>query len=387
MQPIKNKNLQIVEILPLIDSVAADGPSYSVLRLCKSLVDQGLNIKLLNCDSGKIHNTPSFLQRFKFGFGPRRLCRSPRMLSWLKNFAIKDQIGVIHSHGLWTMPTIYPYFITKKHNIHHIVSPRGSLAKWAMESGSIVKKFFWPIYQNRSLKGASCFHATSESEYKDIRRMGFKQPVAIIPNGVDIPDLIVKYQQEKRTLLFLGRINPIKGLDMLLPAWKLVQDKFPDWQLHIVGPDSRGYLTEVKNMAIELNLQRIKFLGLLTGEAKWSTYQNAELFILPSYTENFGMSIAEALASGLPVITTKGTPWSNLQPKNCGWWVDADITKLAQAMEASMSMSSEDLETMGQNGRKWMIEDFSWENIARMMAATYSWVLNEGVRPECVVLD
>ena len=387
IKPNKIDKKQIVEILPLIDSLAADGPSYSVIRLCESLLEQNLNIQLFNCELTEIDNPPFFLKRFPLGGGPKRLCRSPKMFKWIQDLAIKEQIRLIHSHVLWSIPTIYPLWIGKKYNIPHIISPRGSLAKWAMDSGLIIKKLYWPIFQHKALKNATCLHATSKSEYLDIRRLGFKQPVAIIPNGIDIPDLLVKSPQKMRTLLFLGRINPIKGLDMLLPAWKIIQDKYPDWQLQIVGPDSRGYLVEVKNMADRLNLRRVEFSGLLTGDAKWSAYQNAELFILPSYTENFGVSVAESLASGLPVITTKGTPWSELESHNAGWWVDIDMIKISQCMESAMSLSRSELMNMGQRGRKWMKDDFSWDKIAQMMADTYRWVCKEGGRPECVVLD
>jgi glycosyltransferase involved in cell wall biosynthesis len=193
--------------------------------------------------------------------------------------------------------------------------------------------------------------------------------------------------QKIRTLLFLARINRIKGLDMLLPAWRAIQNKFPNWQLQIIGPDSNGYLQKIKQMAVELKLERVEFSGTLTGTDKLSAYQNAELFILPSYTENFGMSIAEALASGTPVITTKGTPWEILIEHNAGWWVDINVNALIECLEDALKLSHQDLQVMGYAGRQLMIDKYSWEHIGRMMHDTYNWVINGGTKPECIYLD
>lgn len=372
----------IIHLLPLMSD--ADGPSYSVVRLCQSLIKQGINLLLINCDCTRIKSVPTFLIRFPLGFGHKKLCRSPSMYNYLNQISKNKIPSLIHSHGLWTMPNIYSWWIGKKYNIPVIISPRGSLAKWAMNSGSLIKKIFWPLWQKPALIDAKCLHATSVAEFMDIRRLGFTQPVAIIPNGIDIPEYIPAKPQEIRTLLFLARINPIKGLDMLLPAWKSVQDRFPEWQLQIAGPDSRGYLHQVKQMVQKLELKRITFSGLITGKDKLLAYQNAELFILPSYTENFGMSIAEALASGTPVVTTKGTPWQSLIQHNAGWWVDLDINSIIKCLNEALSLKPEQLTAMGYNGRQLMIDEFSWEHIGSMMQQTYNWIINNTTAPECI---
>jgi len=375
----------IIEVLPIISGKAADGPSYSVTRLCEILIKLNLNITMINCDCTKISTPPTYIKRFSLGYGPKRLCRSPAMYRWLEQLAINNEINLLHSHGLWTMSSIYPGLIGHKYDIPLVISPRGSLADWAFNSGSFVKKIFWPLYQRPALNKAACLHATSEAEYLDIRRYGFKQPVAVIPNGIDIPPLLTsKPIDGKRTLLFLGRINPIKGLDLLLPAWAAIQHKFPDWQLHIAGPDSRGYLKVVKKMAENLKLERIEFLGLLSGDDKWRAYQTAEIYILPSYTENFGVTIAEALASGVPAIVTRGTPWAELGIRNAGWWIGISIDALEGCLHGALNKSPQELSMMGQNGKSWMIQDFSWDIVGQKMKATYSWLINGGAIPDCV---
>jgi glycosyltransferase involved in cell wall biosynthesis len=286
------------------------------------------------------------------------------------------------------MPNVYPGWVAKKTKVPLIVSPHGTLSEWAMQNGSPVKQLFWSLIQRSALKATTCFHATAESEYCDIRRMGFKQPVAIIPNGIDIPTALPKQPYRKyRTLLFLGRIHPIKGLDMLLPAWAAVQQRFPDWQLKIVGPDNDGYLQEMKKLAIELNLERIEFTGALFDQEKWEAYQNAELFVLPTYSENFGISVAEALAVGIPAIVTKGAPWQNLEAHHAGWWIDTNIDALTSSLECALKLSNDQLEAMGKQGKKWMEDEFSWQQIAHMMNKTYEWVIEGGTPPEWIKFD
>jgi glycosyltransferase involved in cell wall biosynthesis len=320
---------------------------------------------------------------FPIGFGPKKLGRSPKLRKWLKNEGKTNTNLIIHSHGLWLMANIYPSAITNMYNIPLIVSPRGSLTKYAMSIGSKFKLLYWRFVQKPALENVSLFHATAESEYEDIRNMGFKQPVAIIPNGIDIPNYIACNKSNVRTLLFLGRLHPNKGLNMLLNAWKAVEDKFPDWKLIIVGPheglydNGKDYFSKVLNLVKELDIKRIEFSGALYGRNKWQAYADADLFVLPSYSENFGMTVAEALASGIPAIVTKGAPWSGLESQNAGWWINIGEDYLVETFNESLSLSQEKLKDMGQNGRKWMEKDFSWQSIGQRMGETYKWLSDQ----------
>ena len=381
--------MRVVHVVPSITNEAS-GPSYSVVRLCESLIANGQDVTLTALDFLREPNPRDFLKTFSLGWGPRRLGRSPAMRKWLLEQADSGESDLFHNHSLWMMPNVYPGQAARNSGIPLVVSPRGTLSGWAMQSGSPVKRIFWPLLQRPALTAASCLHATAESEYKDIRRMGFSQPVAIIPNGVDIPEAKLKAAKDDQTLLFLGRIHPIKGLDVLLPAWRAVQDRFPKWRLKIVGPDNRGYLGEMRRLASDLRLERIEFMGALFGAHKWPAYQQADLFVLPTYSENFGMSVAEALAAGTPAIVTKGAPWSGLDAHQSGWWIDIGIDPLVACLEQALGYPPDKLKAMGQHGRDWMQADFSWANIGRRMTETYHWLLSGQKvtsKPDWIFLD
>ncbi|MCP9451546.1 MAG: glycosyltransferase [Nitrospira sp.] len=364
----------------------AGGLSYSVVRLCESLIKQGHDITLSVLNDPPRLSYPHFVRAFPMGIGPRKLGRSPAMARWLAREGSSRTVDILHSHSMWMMPNVYPGIVARRYRIPLIVSPRGTLSSWAMASGSFVKRFFWPLVQRPAISAAACFHATAESEYEDIRRLGFRQPVAIIPNGIDIPEPIPKREQPLRTLLFLSRIHPKKGLDLLLPAWQAVQDHFPAWRLVIAGPrDSDGYLEKMQALAAQLELKRLEFIGEVKGAQKWETYSQADLFVLPTYSENFGNVVAEALASGIPAIVSKGAPWAGLVEKRAGWWIDIGVAPLVSCLMQALALSSDQLSEMGQRGRRWMQEEFSWDCLGHRMTRTYEWIIHGGVKPAWVI--
>jgi len=185
--------------------------------------------------------------------------------------------------------------------------------------------------------------------------------------------------------LFLGRIHPVKGLKNLVEAWHRVRPA--GWHCILAGPDKAGHQTELEALLRQRNLASVfEFPGMMEDEQKWALLREADLFVLPSFTENFGISVAEALACGVPVITTKGTPWRNLVDHRCGWWVDIGVEPLAAALRKATSLSDQQRYEMGQRGRRLIAEKYSWPKIGREMKAVYEWVLNGGTPPACVNL-
>ncbi|MDP3768931.1 MAG: glycosyltransferase, partial [Dehalococcoidia bacterium] len=231
----------------------------------------GEDVTLAAMDLGSRGGGPPFLKLFPIGAGPRAAGRSPQMWRWLLDEAAGGRVDVLHSHGMWQMNAVYPGWAAKRRGVKLVVSPRGAFSRWAMSHGSWTKQVFWPLLQRPALERACCLHAASDAEYEDIRRLGFRQPVAVIPNGVDVPLTARPRASSQRTLLYLGRIHPTKGIDTLLAAWAEVMSRFPDWRLAIVGTDTvygarGGYQEELKAFAAARRLARVSFDPPMYGE-------------------------------------------------------------------------------------------------------------------------
>lgn len=297
---------------------------------------------------------------------------------------------MVHNHGLWKMPNVYAGWLKRRaRNVKLVIAPRGTLSDWAFTSGSFSKRIFWTVFQKQALGVADCFHATSKQEYLDIRSKGYKQPIAVIPNGVEVPSLYPNTDSALRhkTLLFLGRIAPVKGIEDLLHAWSSVMLRYPDWRLKIVGPDDAGHLQKMRDLSDSLQLINIEFQQPVFGNEKNLEYQRADLFILPSHSENFGMSVAEALVNATPVIVCKGAPWAEVEVHAAGWWCDNGAEALRGALDEAMQLPASALGLKGARGREWMIKEFSWQHVALKFDETYDWLVRGGRVPDWVYLD
>jgi glycosyltransferase involved in cell wall biosynthesis len=366
----------------------ASGPAYSVRRLCEALLAAGTPAQLavLNWIPGS--PSPDYVQRFPLGFGPRRLGRSPAMAKWMIEQVRLGRVQIIHNHGLWMLNNVYPGRARRAGDVRLVMSPRGTVSAWAWNHHRGRKWVMWHLLgQKQAMRVADAFHATSEEEFLDLRRLGFRQPVCVLPNGVDVPPLAAKPQGQTKTLLYLGRIHKKKGIDLLLRAWSVVERKVPDWQLVVAGPDDGGYLAQYQRLAAELGVLRVSFPGPVYGADKLALYRSAHLYVLPTQSENFGMTVVEALAAGTPAIVTKGAPWAKLVEHDAGWWIDIGVDPLVAALEAALALPDERLIDMGRNGRAWIERDFSWIEIARRMAAFYGWLRRGGPMPAWVRAD
>jgi glycosyltransferase involved in cell wall biosynthesis len=237
------------------------------------------------------------------------------------------------------------------------------------------KTLAWWFYQRRDLMRAHCHHTTAETEAQNVRRLGLGVPVRLISNGVDLPKALTKKkatarQNGSRIALFLGRIYPVKGLPMLVDAWARVRPN--GWMLRIAGPDEAGHRAEVENAITAAGLSdTISFLGPVNGRAKQSVFLEADLFVFPTHSENFGMAIGEALAHGLPVLATKRAPWPMLPERGCGWWVDATVDGVAEGLKQATSQDSETLQAMGARARGLIAAQFGWANVAKQFINMY----------------
>jgi glycosyltransferase involved in cell wall biosynthesis len=383
----------IIHVIAGLDA-AHGGPSYSVPRLCSALAAAGANAELFSVATADRHATCGNLDRgrcFTLDWAHFPVLRELRCSSGLVR-ALHDtawKVDLIHSHGLWLMPNVEAGRAALRARKPFIVAPRGMLASAALAFSHTKKRIVWALLQGEVVRRAACIHATSEQEHDEIRAFGLKNPIAIIPNGIDVPELnrhSTAATKSSRTVLSLGRVHPKKGLDRLIRAWAKVESVYPEWRLRIVGPDELGHAGELAALTARLKMQRISIEGSVAGEAKTALYREADLFVLPTLNENFALTVAEALAAGTPVITTKGTPWHGLAREGCGWWIDHGVEPLETALTKAMTMKREALQLMGAKGRAWMVRDFGWDRVARDMLDVYRWLVLGGEPTDTVRL-
>lgn len=374
--------MRVIQVVPQI-SEQASGPSYCVSSLSSELAEGRVDVQLHVLGAEQPDVEGAHVVGHPGWSMPKKLGVSPHMRRSLADQA--SEADIMHNHSLWMMPNVYSGQAVRGNKCRLVVSPHGTLAPWALRRSRWSKRLAWALGQGQVVRKAHCLHATSQMELKSIRDRGLKNPVAVIPNGIHLPPLQKHDDADgQKTLLFLGRIHPVKGVDNLLKAWRTIQDHHPSWRLRIAGPDNGGYMEAMATLANDLATQRVEFVGPVYGEAKWKAYQSADLYVLPTRTENFGVTIAEALASGVPAIVTKGAPWNGLEQKSCGWWIDHGVDALTDCLSDAMTLPKTRLLEMGQRGRHWMREDFSWQRVSSEMLSTYQWLLGGGAPPAFV---
>jgi len=308
----------------------------------------------------------------------------------LKQFLSKVNCDIFHGNGIWQFPVHYMCLAAQKRKIPYVISLHGMLEPFALKHSIIRKKIALLLYQFNDIARANCIHATAMKEAINIRNLGFKNPIAIIPNCIDINEysfIKKKKGKEKKTLLFFSRIHPIKGIELLIDAWERVELKYRNnWIVKIAGNGEEKYINYLHKYILKKKLDKSIFLiGPKFGQEKKETFQNADLFILPSYSENFGIVVAEALASAIPVITTKNAPWEDLYDYSCGWWVDSNIEQIAQAIQSGITLTDNERQNMGNIGRQLIIDKYSLENITNKMLELYNWLIKNGNKPDFIL--
>lgn len=373
-------------------SATHGGPFYSVPRLCEALEFAGMDASLFSVaiEPTTSHSPQSTRYRdfrFPWDYAHWPVLRGLRCSSALSVAVESAAKGadIVHDHGIWLLPNVIAGRTAARFGKPFIVSPRGMLAPEALAFSRLKKQMFWYLLQETPVRRAACLHATSDQEHREIRAFGLGNPVAVIPNGIDLPDGAgLGTPGAERVVLALGRIHPKKGLDVLVRAWAQIAADRGDWRLRIIGPAELDHDAELQSLALSLGATGLTIEGPMYGDAKTAALRDADLFVLPTRNENFGLTVAEALAAGTPVIATKGAPWSALEVEGCGWWIDHGVEHLATALSHTMAMPRETLKAMGAKGRAWMARDFSWDRVAKDMMAVYRW-LARGEDPPAVV--
>ncbi|PEN06513.1 hypothetical protein CRI93_09530 [Longimonas halophila] len=368
----------------------AGGPSRTVSALCEALGEHSTSVELVTTDAGGKGQamTPS-AEAAQTTFVPSHPLWTRVRQFYTATRARIHQTGaeLVHDHGVWLLTNAASYYAAQAQGVPYVLTPRGMLEPWALNHNAWKKNLVWYAYQHRILKGAALLHATAPAEATHLRALGLDAPIVVAPNGVTVPQ---QWKQKSdsgtmRQALFLSRVHPKKGLLNLMEAWAAVDP--PDWELVIAGPDENDHQSEVEARAVELGItDQVSFPGSIPDAEKWALYRASDLFVLPTFSENFGVVVAEALASGIPAITTTGAPWSVLEERDCGWWIETGVDPLVEALREATTCSDAERLAMGRYGRELVKERFAWPAIAQTLAGAYRWLLDPTVgRPESVV--
>lgn len=291
--------------------------------------------------------------------------------------ALLEQVrwaDVVHLHAAYSFPTIPTLLAARMLRRPVVWTPHGALQRWS-GSRRVVLKSLWEKVCIAIGSDGLILHLTSDSEVAETRARFPRATIELIPNGVEIPPTLNRDPRAARLRLgFVGRLDPKKGIENLLAACRIVKDRGrPDFSLTIAGAGTNEYETRLRAEIDRLCLaNEVSMLGDIRGEEKQRMYERTDVIVTPSFTENFGIVVAEALAHGAAVIASTGTPWKEVERKGCGLWVNNDPASLADAITKISSMP---VAEMGQRGRRWMAEDFSWEKCASAMIALYNNVL------------
>ena len=274
---------------------------------------------------------------------------------------------VVHVNCCWSPMCSLVTFWAKGQGLKVVYTPHGMLEPW------IMKRHYWTrklpailLYQRRAIRMADMLHATAESEQQHLLALGWNKQIGVIGNCINVDDIQLKSDWHSRqTILFLSRVHVKKGINFLIEAVAAIKEELAGYVVKIAGPGDAAYIEELKNLAKSLGVdEQVKFVGSVFGEAKFELYREADLFVLPTHSENFGIVVTEALACGTPVMTTKGTPWQELETCHCGWWTEIGTEPTVKALKDFLTMDDKQLERMGRNGRKLVEEHYSSRKIA-----------------------
>lgn len=384
--------LQILHVVPTyLPATRYGGPIYSVHGLCKALVGRGHGVQVFttNVDGPGVSAVPLGrpvdrdgveVTYFPAALG-RRLYRSPAMASALA--ASLADFDIVHLHSVFLWPTNAAAQIARERGVPYILSPRGMLVDELIRRKTRILKTAWiALFERANLAGAAAVHATAQIEADEIRKLGlFTRRIAVIPNGIDMPAEDAAEKEGiarrpagiKRRLLSLGRLNWKKGLERLIDALPLVADA----ELVLAGPDEDGYRERLERLAAERGVAgRVSFTGAVEADRKWDLIRSADLFVMPSYSENFGLAALEAMACGVPVVVTPEVGLAAaIAQAGAGLVTPAAPETLGPALAGLLS-DSERRARLGAAARA-AATQYSWPAIAARMAALYA----ECVRP------
>ena len=386
----KREREDTLKVLHIIVSLAPEqgGPAVSVPGLTQALAEAGIHCEIFTTNWNGVGDDamlPSVvpIHRFEVGFAARFWpAYSKGLGKVLKKKMGNGAFDLVHVHEPWHYLGFIAFRVARKNAIPYVLSPRGALEEWCLRQKAFKKQIYRMMIQDRILKFADAIHALTNEEMTSISKLGYKSSIFVAPNGIDPspfecpPDtsaFLAAYPElvGKRVILYLGRLHPKKGLDVLARSYVSLSHKFENTALLVAGLNEDGTQERMESILKTSPASgSTVFTGLLTGKDKLAALACADLFVLPSHSEGFSMAILEALAAGLPVVISKQCNFPEVSEHDAGLVIEPNDAAVTEAI--STLLSDDQLRTrMGQNGRNLVREKYTWDAIAASMAGLY----------------
>ncbi|MCA9073892.1 MAG: glycosyltransferase [Planctomycetaceae bacterium] len=304
---------------------------------------------------------------------------------------------VVHTHSMWMLPNSYACRAAHRAGIPVVMTNHGNLEPWAIRRSAWKKRITGAAFQDRDLRRAECIQVNTESEIDGVRQYGLTCPIAVIPNGIHLPDFealpsreafdeFVPQARGKHIALFMARLHQKKGLGHLIPAWSEVMRSSPNhaWHLVLAGPDN-GFEISARRLVKEVGCaEHVTFTGGLNGEHKRAALSAADLFVQPSFSEGFSMSIIEAMACRLPVLMTPDCNFIAAADAGAARLVDPTVESTTDGLLHLMSLSDAERQLMGERGHELIANRYTWDRVAQQTLGLYRWLINGGSSPEFI---
>ncbi len=371
--------LRVLHVIPAFyPATRYGGPTESVYRMCLALPDQGVHVDVVTTDADGPESlavpidVPTTYEGVPVRYFHRAL-RSETKPSWglfRHVLRVRHDYDIIHITAIFSLPSTTTALIARASNVPYVISPRGILRRPALAQKAWKKAPYWYAIERGNGARAAAIHATSELEAEEIREALPGANVVIVPNGTVLHAPIIDVPRDPATVLFLGRLHPIKGLDVLVRAASLASARGTPLRVVLAGPDDVGEWARIERLVAELSPRPdVVWVGPVAGEEKARWLARATVLALLSQSENFGQVVLEALAAETPVVVSRGCPWAIAEDEGAGFWVHATPSEVADALLQIVSDPAK-ARSMGRAGRR-VAERFGWPDAARKMADLY----------------
>lgn len=385
--------MKILMVIPYL-APSYGGTAKVVEELAENLGtldDIQLDVIATNADNGNTLSVRTFQwiseTNYRVQYFPtwhrRDLIVSLSLIQWLIQHM--REYDLVHTHTVFAPLISLTHGLCRLWRVPYIVTPHGMLEPWALSYKSKKKRLYYDKVEKAALKNASAIQAVASPEADNIKKLGFHHSI-LVPNGlpqaqyIRLPSPDIFHQKfphtcGKRLILFLGRIDPKKGLDLLAPAFAQVYATFPETHLILAGPDSIGFTPKVKSYFAQSNcLDAVTFTGMLTGQLKYAALAAASLYVAPSYSEGFSMSVLEGMAAGLPCIITENCNFPEAKVAEAAYVVPANSQAIGAALLAALQ-NPEQSKQIGTNARQLILQNYTWEQAAQKLAKSYATIL------------